>query len=84
MEQTESVPSSIALLTLTKIMRTGRRYADKWTVEWRKEFFSADERMEQPNETKRTKQSERPERERLISRVVLNENVLLEMEFDTV
>jgi hypothetical protein len=37
----------------------GQRYADEWTVEWRKEAFSADDRLEQPNGTKRTT-GERP------------------------
>jgi hypothetical protein len=37
----------------------GRRYADEWTVEWRKEAFSADDRLEQPNGTKGTTE-ERP------------------------
>ena len=39
--------------------RAGRRYADEWTVEWRKEAFSADDRLELPNGTKRTT-GERP------------------------
>jgi hypothetical protein len=39
--------------------RAGRRYADEWTAEWRKEAFSADDRLEQPNGTKRTTR-ERP------------------------
>ena len=37
----------------------GRCYADEWTVEWRKEAFSADERLEQRNGTKQTT-GERP------------------------
>jgi hypothetical protein len=37
----------------------GWRYADEWTVEWRAAAFSADDRLEQPNATKRTT-GERP------------------------
>jgi hypothetical protein len=32
----------------------GYHYADEWTVEWSEEAFSADNRLELPNGTKRT------------------------------